>query len=352
MSIMQNYNLLANMFAEHFKNQQPQLTQQEIIEEQHPIPKKIKFLTAKELFDDMYPSILANEFHGLAYIGGMGQGKTSSAEEVVTHAKEKGFLIIYCKIEDVMDIDDMTPKEKKQRGPDKMTIWKEAVKQKIKEHGRKEICFITDDMSYGTGMVSTKKSSQWKHFVGDIRHQFSNVLGEGIKPKVFLVSISHRYHSTPPIMRNASSWIFASMKAEDRLDAQKILPKNKEIFQRLDEFYSFMQEVTAEGPKTGMVKLSLHGVTQDFAWGNKENPGDGRIMVIYHEGELLLYNPKTPENRIDLEKCRIKLTPDVVTEILEKKEQDFRSEAEKMFSTPQDDDKAFVIDYTKEDNTL
>lgn len=296
------------------------LNQEKIIdvpdETQEETPFHPDFLHSVEIFNDILPVVESNEFGGFSLIGGQGTGKSYSAQEFATLAQEEGFLIIYGKFEDVMvDLD----------------AWKRETKKAIREHGNEKICFVFDDMSYSTGMLSAKKQSVWKNFIGDIRHQFENVLGQGIKPKIFLILISHRYHSVPPIMRNSMSWVFSSMNSEDRQDAQKLIPKNKEELEKLDKLYKFFLSVSSIGPqlaKEGIpLRFKFGGKEIDFLWGTKANPGDGRLMIVYHKGEMKLFNPKKAENMIDFEDYRIKVEP--ITD--EQRKEMIRQKAEELF---------------------
>ena len=290
-----------------------------IVEDTYVAPQDIiepQFLHSEDIFNDILPVVKANEFGGLSLVGGQGNGKSFAAGEFSTLAQQEDFLVVDGKFEDVMvDLD----------------AWKKKVKQAIIEHGNPKLCLVLDDMSYSSGMLSAKRAATWKNFIGDIRHQFENVLGEGIRPLIFLILISHRYHSVPPIMRNSMSWIFASMNNEDRQDAQKLIPKNKEELGKLDKLYKFFLSVSSIGPKQAElglpIKFSFGGKHIDFYWGIKQNPGNGRLMIIYHKGEMRLFNPRKIENMLDLEDYRFKVAPK--TE--EEKQQELRHAAEILF---------------------
>ena len=307
---------LAHLFQDYFNDKQSQVvaTEQEDQVEKNFEPS---FLLSDQIFDDILPVVEANEFGGLSYVGGQGNGKSFSAAQIATLAEENGYLIIYGKFIDMM-LD--------------LEAWKKKVKEFILAHGNPKLCLVLDDMSYSTGTVSAKKASIWKNFIGDIRHQFENVLGEGIKPYIFLILLSHRYHSLPPIMRNSMSWVFASMNSEDRRDAMNLIPKNKEEMEKLDRLYKFFLSISSEGPKLAKegkpIRLTLGRNEFDFLWGTKQNAGNGRLMIIYHKGEMKIYNPKKSENMIDLDKYRIVLEPKTP----EEKKEALRKRAEELFA--------------------
>lgn len=266
-----------------------------------------QFIHAEDVFEDIIPIVESNEFYALSYIGGQGNGKSFSASEFATLAKKSGFLCIYGKAEDILvDLDG----------------WINKVKEKIIEFNDPRLCIVLDDMSYSSNMLSGKKSAGWKHFIADIRHVFENVLGDGIKPKILMIYISHRYHSVPPMLRTSASWIFASMLNEDRYDAQKLIPKNNEERQRLDEIYQFLSDITVLGPKYKVLPLSDNQSEGSFRWGTKEEPGDGRLMMIYHSGHMRIFNPRKIEGILDLENFRILYVPPEPEEVEEKRKEE------------------------------
>lgn len=306
---------LARLIGEYFREKSPSIQIEEPIIEQEPILEP-EFLHSKDIFNDILPVVKANEFGGLSLVGGQGNGKSFAAGEFATLAEDEGFLVVDGKFEDVM-VD--------------LESWKKKVKQAIIYHGSPELCLVLDDMSYSSGMLSAKRAATWKNFIGDIRHQFENVLGEGIRPLIFLILISHRYHSVPPIMRNSMSWIFASMNNEDRQDAQKLIPKNKEELGKLDKLYKFFLSVSSIGPKQAElglpIKFSFGGKQMDFYWGIKQKPGNGRLMIIYHKGEMRLFNPRKIDNMVDLENYRFKVEP----KSEEQKKEEFRQKVNALF---------------------
>jgi len=327
---MLRLDLLGKHYVQHFAQKQiPIILEEEKIKE---VVFKSPFLLAEEIFNDVMPSVDTDEFYAISHIGGQGKGKTFSGDLFATLAERAGFLIIYGKAEDILD---------------HMAYWIENARELIKKHGSPKVCFVLDDMSYSTGMISSKKAAAFKHFVGDIRHVFEDIHGS---IKIFMIYISHRYHSVPPMLRTSASWVFSSMLPEDRADALKLIPKQKEELEKLDRLYSFLYTVSTNGPKDVTLNLeNSNGTPFTFKWGRKEDPGDGRLMLIFHAGVMRLYNPCKLENMIDLETCRILYVPppepteDDLKIQKEEKKKKIKEKAEKLFPNPIETIKAMVL---------
>lgn len=320
------------LFAKHIRDQVESFNleheQKEITEQKEEIVIPTKpFILLEDIYKDIIPSVNSDKFASVSFIGSQGKGKTFSANILATLAEEDGFLVIYGKAEDFM-----LDKES----------WIDQVKNKLKEHNDIRICFVLDDMSYSTSMVSAKKAAGFKHFVADVRHVLEPVLGD---VKVFMIYISHRLHSLPPMLRNSGTWIFGSALPEDRADAIKLIPKMKEERDRLEEIFQFLKKVSNEGPKVDEIHYSLGDKQFSFRWGKQEDPGDGRLMMVSHGGEMKILQSKKIENMIDLEARRIIMQPkleDVVeTEIKEENKEpdpeEIRRKAEELFPTPIDE---------------
>lgn len=292
---MYRHDLLAKHLQQYFAQAQPQIVKQEEIIEEEIF--KCPFLTAEEIFQDVVPSVESNEFYSISYIGTQGYGKSTSAAELATLAQKSGYLLIYGKAEDILA---------------DLQGWIKKVKALIAEHGDTRVCFILDDMSYATGTISTKAAAKFKHFVGDIRHQFEEK-DENDKvifaPKIFMIYISHRYHSLPPMLRNSPTWLFVSALPEDKADAMKLIPRLKDEKDKLEALCSFLLKVTNDGPKLVDLEFTFGSNVMNFKWGKKEDAGDGRLMMSLHRGVLKIYNAKKKEDTVDLEHYRIKHEP-------------------------------------------
>src|SRR5690349_21166014 len=167
------------LFAQHVRQQIENYNHRQeqaeiiIVPEEIKIPKN-PFLSLKDIYNDAIPSVHSDKFYSISFIGSQGKGKTFSARVIATLAELDGFLVIYGKAEDFLQ---------DQQG------WIDEVKDRIKNHGKITICFVLDDMSYSTAMVSAKKAAGFKHFVADIRHVLEPVLGD---IEILMVYISHR----------------------------------------------------------------------------------------------------------------------------------------------------------------
>lgn len=314
--------LLSTFLLQSLQRSQPQIqtSQPESIEE---LVFRNPFKTAEEVFDDILPAVESNEFYAISYVGSQGHGKSHSAAGFATLALKKGFLVIYAKAADIF--------------PD-LQGWIAKVKELLKEHGNPKVCFVYDDMSYSTGTVSSKAAAKFKNFIADMRHEFEQVFGT---IQILILYISHRYHSVPPMLRNSATWIFASMQPEDRLDAMKLIPNHKEQKDKLEAIYMFLSKVTQDGPKYVNLKFSIGGNEFNFRWGKKGDPGDGRLMMSFHRGELRIFNAKQLEGQIDLEDHRIKYvaptppTPEQIESLNERKKEALRAKAEELFNKSQ-----------------
>ncbi len=305
---------LANFYRQYFLQAQPQVLKEEKIIED--VVFKSPFLTAESIFEDILPSINSDKFYALSLIGPQGKGKTLLASIFGTIAEDNGFLVIYAKAEDIF-LD--------------LPLWVDKVKELILQHGSPKVCFVMDDMSYSSDTISKKQAAIFKHFVADIRHVFEKVL-PSIKIKVFMIYISHRLHSLPPMLRNSGSWIFSSMQSADREDAVKLIARRKEMREKLDTIYTFISQISIDGPKYVTLKFSFGSNNMEFVWGTEENPGDGRLTVSFPAGDLKIFNSKLINNMIDVESdlYRIKyIPPQPPTEKeLEDKKQNAREEFE------------------------
>lgn len=332
------------LFARHIREQIDEFNFRSEVKEIIEVPEeqtvlKNPFLTLEDIFNDAIPSVESNKFYSISFIGSQGFGKTLSAAVEATLAKGKSFLVIYGKAEDFLE-------DKK--------AWIEQVKQRIKDANTIYVCFVLDDMSYSTAEVSAKKSAGFKHFIADIRHVLEPVLGD---IKILMIYISHRLHSLPPMLRNSGTWVFASMLPEDRADAMKLIPKSKEERERLDSMFKFLQWVQNEGPKRDVVHMTIADRPLDFVWGKEGRPGDGRLMMVSHAGEMKILQSKPIENMIDLESTRIH--PITLDNVEDEKDaiEDTKSieeEARRLFPTPKDefDDLKHILPITKESEAL
>lgn len=322
---MYRHDLFARHCQQYFAERQPHeiiKSHEEILEEE---VFQSPFLTAEQIFQDVLPSVESNEFYSISYIGTQGYGKSTSAAELATLAKNIGYLVIYCKAEDILQ---------------DLQGWIAKVKALIVSSSyNRKICIVADDMSYATGAISTKAAAKFKHFIGDIRHVLEERDSDGnvfYNPQIFMVYISHRYHSLPPMLRNSPTWLFVSALPEDKGDAMKLIPKLKEEKDKLEAICSFLLKVTNDGPKYVDLEFVFGKNVMKFKWGRKENPGDGRLLMCLHRGTLKIYNAKKKDDTIDLEQYRIKYDPppeiseDEIKELKRIEQEDFERKAREL----------------------
>lgn len=289
---------------------------EKIIEPEKKIEPLAKpFITIEDIFNDAMPQVESDNFYSFSFVGSQGKGKSYTASLLGTYAEQRDFLVICGKAEEILPNKD---------------AWVEQVKELIRENGTIYLCLILEDFSYSLGTISNKKQSEFKHFVGDIRHVFEKVLG---KIKILMIYISHRLHSLPPMLRNSGTWIFASMLPEDRADAIKLIPKQKEERDRLEILYKFLQDVATEGPKHESISFKLGEANYQFRWGKDGSPGDGRLYMIFHGGKLKILQSKAIENMIDIEDRRLLIvsTPEKTDK---ERYEEIKQAAEKLFPIP------------------
>lgn len=230
---------------------------------------RTNFATSELIWDDALSVLGANQFYAVSLVGPQGSGKTTIAEEFAKRALKQDFNIIYAKPEDFL--------------PD-VNKWIERI---IAGGARAKNYLVLDDISYYFDTQPRKAQSLVKNIVARFRHVFGGQL--------FVFYITHRLHAAPPMLRNAGTWIFASMQPADRQDAEEVIGKTKEMRDRLQALYVFISRCTIEGPKKRLIKFSLNDAEFLFKWGIKDDVGDGRLMVCFHAGRLDVYNSKVSD---------------------------------------------------------
>lgn len=235
------------------------------------------FLNTDDIWTDGKAMLETNQFYALSIVGPQGSGKTSIAQQFAQLAEDEGFKIIYALPDDfVSDVQG----------------WSDRT---LEPHNDKT-CIILDDLSYALDMSSRKNQSLMKNIVARLRHIYQG--------QIFVIFITHRLHATPPMLRNSGSWIFTNMQSADRDDSIEVIGKSKEIKERLESIYQFIAKATIDGARDGNIIFTLGGKEVKFRWGKKDNPGDGRLMSIYHTGDLKIFNSRMDKVSIDLHNYR------------------------------------------------
>lgn len=287
----------------------------ELLEEE-TVPTKNPFLQISDVWHEIKAVIKYDKIYFLSLVGSQGKGKSTLSSIFATMARQDGYETVYAMPEDF--IEDMDG-------------WIKRIKEKYQDTDTDKFCFILDDLSYAMEKTSRKKQSLVKNVIARIRHEFEEpVNGKMVQKPIFIIYITHRLHAAPPMLRNAASWIFPTMQHADRADLLKIISNTKEDKIRMEKIYRFISWVSIEGTSKGFFNYKIGNTVKKFVWGNEDDPGDGRLMVSWHSGELRVLQSQVIPNMIDLEATRIKIP--IKTE--DEKLDEFRSKAEQMFSKP------------------
>ncbi|QDI74084.1 hypothetical protein [Nitrosopumilus spindle-shaped virus] len=279
--IAQQFKEKVQEFDSKYSSYQPK--EEPIIIQKTEIPYDDSFLNVDSVWEDVKAKLDTNQFYALSAVGSQGSGKSNLGKEFFKKALEDKFKCVYGLPEDfITDIDGWIDR-----------ILSDIKKEYDSGNFLEQFCVMLDDLSYSNDAQGRRNQALFKNVISRIRHKFTLFAEENkISAKVFVIYITHRLHAAPPILRNSGSWIFTEMQAADRDDALEIIGKNKELRERLDEIYTFLNTTIFEGAKHGIIKYKLNDQNYVFRWGKQNNPGDGRLMAVYHAGEIGLYNTK------------------------------------------------------------
>ena len=242
------------------------------------------FLDTQDIWEDGLAMLETNQFFAISMVGPQGSGKTSMARQFAQLALQSDFKLIYAVPDDFIK---------------NVQEWNERTLEPESD----KTCIILDDLSYALDMSSRKNQSMMKSIVARLRHIYNG--------QIFIIFITHRLHATPPMLRNSGSWIFTNMQSADRDDSLEVIGKSKEIKERLESIYQFIADATIKGAKNGIIQFFMNGKEHRFRWGRKEDPGDGRLMAIYHGGHLKIFNSKLHDVDIDLNEFRYPPPPEI-----------------------------------------
>lgn len=275
-------DLLAQRYQQlqhQYERKLAMLTQRPIqdILESVSVKAESQFLTTEMIWEDAEKVLRSNKFFALSICGPQGSGKTTIAEKLAQKSYNNGFKVVYAFPEDFMtDIDG----------------WIERIRQEPAERN----CLIIDDLSYAADTQKRADQAKIKNVAARFRKVFQG--------EVFVIYITHRLHAAPPMLRNSGSWIFSSMQAADREDAQKVIGRTKEMRDRLEALYALISDVTVRGPKEKILKLVFGEKHLEFRWGVDGDPGDGRLMAAFHAGKLGVFCSRQVDEKFDLEQFR------------------------------------------------
>lgn len=236
-----------------------------------------KFVDVDQIWNDAKGILHNNQFYALGIVGTQGTGKTETATEFCKRARNDGYKIVYALPEDFLS---------------DVELWIEKVAAKPSAR----YCFVLDDLSYYFNTRSNKQQSLMKNAISRFRHVFGG--------EIFIIYITHRLHGTPPMLRNAGSWIFTQLNSNDQEDMLEVIGRNKAQRQILEEMQSFLKQAIIEGNKNTELEYEYKNEMYKFTWGNSENYGDGRLMAALHEDQIQLFNCKLTADTFQIKDFR------------------------------------------------
>lgn len=246
-------------------NQDGVISEQEEMDE-GPITKGVESIkeifNAERIVEKIDKDLNAGEYSIVCLTGAQGSGKSTIARTLAHTFHQKGFVISYSSGFDVLDAPEKTV----------------ALAQ-----NNKNILVIIDDASYIFGSVSGRASSRLKNWFGVIRHSLGGA-------RVALLIITHVQTGIPPILRNSHFWIYSSPNASEYDAITRITGKYKKAREELESIYKSVTDIQNKGLEDTDLVINYKGHRYSFKWGNKTDPGDGRIMMAVINGKPRMYN--------------------------------------------------------------
>ena len=215
---------------------------------------------ADELFAQIQPQLDSSDFYLLMVNGQQGSGKSTLARELTHKVHSLGYQPLYSSGFDIIEAPE------------------EFVKQ---AGGHDKVCVILDDLSYVMSATSAKTQSKIKSFFALIRHF--------LKAKIFVIVIAHFTTAVPPIFKNSNVWIFSKPTTMEYDAMVKIVGRGQKIRENLEKMFNAVRKIQDNAMKNKDVMIRVAGRPYKFRWGDKTDPGDGRLMLMLLNGEPLLY---------------------------------------------------------------
>lgn len=224
-------------------------------------------MDAKALFKLLAPQLDASEFYQIMLNGGPGSGKSTLAREIAHYAHEQGYEPLYISGFDITE------------APSKLA--KGVI-------GHTKVAIILDDLSYIMNAISAKAGSKIKNFAMLIRHYLKQA-NNGIEVNVLLIVIAHFNTAVPPIFKNSNLWIFSRPTMLEFEHMQKIVGRQQQQKELLEKTYQSVTAIQARAGKNKNLTLTFQGTNYPFKWGDKTDPGDGRLMLMILNGKPGIY---------------------------------------------------------------
>jgi len=227
-------------------------------------------MNADDLFKEIEPQLNSSEFYQLVINGPPGSGKSTLARELAHHAHGVGYHPIYISGFDIT------------KAP--VTIEREVV-------GHNKVCIVLDDLSYVMNAISAKTGSKIKNFAMLIRHFLKQANG-GKEVNVMLIVIAHFNTAVPPVFKNANVWLFSQPTMLEYDTMVKLVGRKQEARDGLEKKFSTITKIQEMAGKNKELMLNILGHKYSFKWGDKTDPGDGRLMLILANSKPQIYNSK------------------------------------------------------------
>ncbi len=165
--------------------------------------KENDYITLRELdiTNEILKHLNENRFYSIMIIGLQGSGKTNTAKYIISKVyNEENTLIKYYKGREIIERDI-----------------EQDVKTSDNYDNVDNVILVLDDLSYLLSTLSNKEASEFKNFIGLIRHRFNK--------RVLLIMISHITSGLPPLLRNSNYIVYQSLSLEDLHYLSKTIQK-------------------------------------------------------------------------------------------------------------------------------
>jgi energy-coupling factor transporter ATP-binding protein EcfA2 len=235
-------------------------------------------MDADTLFKLLSPQLDASEFYQIMLSGGPGSGKSTLAREVAHYAHSAGYEPLYVSGFEITE------------APSKLA--KGVI-------GHTKVAIIFDDLSYVMNAISAKAGSKIKNFAMLIRHFLMQANG-GTPVNILLIIIAHFNTAVPPVFKNSNLWIFTRPTMLEYDFMLKYVGRKQETKEALERIYNSLSVIQARAGKNKNLMLTFQGTNYPFKWGDKTDPGDGRLMLMILDSKPMIYQSQN----VFCDKCK------------------------------------------------